>query len=383
MNKVFQISKEKRVSLKISLPINKVIALGVALFLLMTIGLELIARTTWIQTKVPFQAYGTNHVQFEMQLNNFFAFIEENGPPDCIILGTSMPFRGINPEKLQEAYIERIGKNILCYNLSTAGIHFRDLLFISMSLAGKVEPNLIIVGTSPFDFTEGREQSLDTRFTENAWLLYHIGDFSIEGWLIDTSYAFRILKLISYFAPQGLRFNDDDGVNHAINKWKNQLTPSGFGYTTAIEKNIAKPMNQGETRKFLEQFGNFTISQTNLSSLEKIIENYYQNQTDIIIVSMPYDESMVQIKDEEGNPHPEQKKLETFISELDQGISNIANKFGIPYLRPQISDQIPDDGWRDRYHLNHIGSPIFSRWLGEYLANAVETGIIKDPSIKD
>ena len=145
MNKVLQKSKEKRVSLKISLPINKVIVLGLALFLLMSIGLELIARTDWIQAKIPFQAYGTNHVQFEMQLNNFFAFIEENGPPDCIILGTSMPFRGINPEKLQEAYKERIGKNILCYNLSTAGLHFRDLLFISMSLARKVEPNLIIV----------------------------------------------------------------------------------------------------------------------------------------------------------------------------------------------------------------------------------------------
>ena len=35
---------------------------------------------------------------------------------------------------------------------------------------------------------------------------------------------------------------------------------------------------------------------------------------------------------------------------------------------------IPDNGWMNRNHLNSTGASIYSQWLGEQIANAVQSG---------
>ena len=45
--------------------------------LLLAVGIELIARSSLVQRFIPFQAYGSNHVQYEMQLQNLPVLIEQ------------------------------------------------------------------------------------------------------------------------------------------------------------------------------------------------------------------------------------------------------------------------------------------------------------------
>ena len=80
--------------------------------LLLAVGIELIARSSLVQRFIPFQAYGSNHVQYEMQLQNLDAYLAQGGQPECFILGNSQSLRGIDPVQfdiVQKAYFKLLG----------------------------------------------------------------------------------------------------------------------------------------------------------------------------------------------------------------------------------------------------------------------------------
>jgi hypothetical protein len=41
---------------------------------------------------------------------------------------------------------------------------------------------------------------------------------------------------------------------------------------------------------------------------------------------------------------------------------------------------IPDDGWADLDHLNEKGALVFSEWLGTRVGEAVEQGVLSNPT---
>ena len=89
---------EQRVTLELSRPKNFILAYVFFIFLILCFIAEAIGRTPIIQEHIPYQAYGTNHTQMEIQLTNLETFVRENGAPDCFIFGSSQAFRGVDAE---------------------------------------------------------------------------------------------------------------------------------------------------------------------------------------------------------------------------------------------------------------------------------------------
>ncbi len=79
------------------------------LFVLAGIVGELVVRTPFVQDRVPYQAYGTNHTQLELQLNNLNRFVRENGAPNCFIFGSSQAFREMDPDVFARVFNRRSG----------------------------------------------------------------------------------------------------------------------------------------------------------------------------------------------------------------------------------------------------------------------------------
>ncbi|MDH5508636.1 MAG: hypothetical protein OEZ02_15545 [Anaerolineae bacterium] len=365
-----------RIGLKLRWPFGRRLLL--AFIFLLAIGgvLEVGARTKVIQYQVPFQAYGTNHIQFEIQMRDFKKYVAFKGAPDCIIMGTSMALRGINPEVLGAAYKEQTGEEITCYNFSVVGIRVSTAMLLSQILVADYHPKLLIYGTSFLDYTEQREAGLDERFLGNPWFNAKLGKGNIKGWLAEHSYAYRILLLWSYAANQGLDFTQ---TVEEINRWNEQLTAYGYGYSDIADKDIFEPLKPGELKTLQEQLGNYGIAKSNLDGLEGIVGLSASGEIDIIILDMPYHYSYTRLVDENGNPLPEQSKLDAFIEAVHEKIGEMAAQYGVVYWRTGIMEILPNEGWKDRYHLNYQGSEIFNHWLAGQIAIAVRQGDIQNP----
>jgi hypothetical protein len=371
-----RLQQNQRVSLKFSRPTHQTLLLALGSFVILVLSLEAVARSKPVQAHVPFQAYGSNHIQFEVQIKKLKAFIAQKGLPDCLILGTSQSLRSIDPKAFAKTYKELTGKDILCYNFSVVGATLPTTYLLSKILVNQLHPKLLIVGTSFLDFTERRENRNDLRFEENTWIAYQLGKPTIKGWLLEHSYAYRLLTLISYGAPDGLKFAN---VANETRKWIGQIGDSGFGYSDEIY-NLEEDMSPGFLKNFLDDFGKFRVSTRNLDSLEMIIEVAQQAKAQPIIVEMPYHPSLIDLRDSQGQPLPEKEKLEKFVLQVNTQIASIANLHQILFWTTHHLDIFPKNGWHDRYHLNGNSSPLFSRWLAQQVAAAVLDGQIDDPT---
>jgi len=368
----------RRVNLKLSWSFGLRILSSALVIIGLLFLIEIVARSASVQAWVPFQAYGSNHVQFDFQINHLKAFIARHGAPDCFILGSSMPLRGIDPVVLDEVYKERTGKELVCYNFSVVGVTISAASVLAEMLVDKYQPWLLIVGTNFLDYTEKREEADDSRFSGNSWTRYQLGHFTLDGWLVEHSYAYRMVKLLSYGAYGGLDFSE---VKKDVDKWRPLLTDTGYAISEEIS-NVNVPLVEGKQKTFLKEFGGFNLSARNMASLEKLIEFTKQKNVQLVVVRMPYHPSLVQPLDDNGQLMPEKKLLDRYISQVETRIESMAKEHGIPYFVLNDLSMFSDKAWHDRYHLNITGSRIFSRWLANQLAQAVENGQLKDPAWK-
>ncbi len=371
-----QYLKNQRVRLQLNYPLGRRLALAAIIIILSSILLETAARTSFIQSRIPFQAYGTNHIQFEFQVKNLDAFVARHGPPDCFILGNSMSLRGIDPPALNAAYQNLAGEDLLCYNFSIVGANLSITASFAQMLVNKYHPRLFILGTSFLDYSEFRERWVDSRFEENAWLHYQIGEFSLQGGLIEHSAAYRSLMLFSYSAYDRFDFTS---VNKEVNKWSAQLSSSGYGFSVQVG-NVTQPVKQKKNQSFLRQFGDFNISSRNLAAVDNILILAQQNQIQVILLQMPYHPSLVELLNADGQPMPQKEALDNYILQTQIQLQSLANANSLPYWSIPPDASIPIKSWHDRFHLNFDGSRLFSRWLAQQISLAVAQRQISDPA---
>jgi hypothetical protein len=369
---------DQRVSLKLSHPAGNTLGLAVLFFIILALATELFVRSAPVQARVPFQALGLNHVQFEMQVGNLQRFVEQKGMPDCFIIGTSQPLRGIDPVVFSETLEAKTGEQLVCYNFSVNGSNLVTTYLLSRYLVAKFEPRLLVLGTSFLDYTEEREKRTETRFEKSDWLKTQMGDPSLEGYLIEYSYAYRLLKLLSYSIPQGLAL--DDTYDEA-NKWEQELSGAGRGKSEEMV-DLQAPLAPWSLKNFLREFGKFNLSERNVTGLESILKLAQENGIKIILVEMPYHPSMVDLRDEQNQPRPENEKIAAFIQKANEQIAALAAKYGAPFIQSQEVDFLPDSGWHDRYHLNSTSSPLFSTWLANRVAEAIASRQLILPGAK-
>jgi hypothetical protein len=342
---------------------------GILFTIILLLIIELIARSTFIQSRVPVQAYGSNHIQFDFQIEYLKRYAIRYGSPECFIIGNSMTLRGINPQLL-DAEIERLtGKKMMCYNFSVMGSTLAAVSTFTQILNEKYQPKLIILGTNFLDYTNKREQTNDSRFIENSWVQYQLGYFTLDGWLVDNSYAYRIIKLISYGAHQGFNYKQ---INNDIDEWRDLLSESGYGYSYEVTA-VEKQPNKIEIKNVLKEFGDFSLSSRNFSALENIIDLAKKHAIQLVIIEMPYHPSLVEMIDEKGKPLPEKVKVDAFLQKVNKKLVLLQKENNFLYLQFRDISLFGNGSWHDRYHLNYKGGEIFSTWLADQL---VKHGVV-------
>ncbi len=358
---------DQRVTLKISRPRNPALLYGAILFVLACMVGEMLARTPFIQARIPYQAYGTNHTQLELQLNILDKFVQENGAPDCFIFGSSQAFREVDPVAFASAYAAASGEKVTCYNFGVTGSQIWTTSILNKILIQKYKPRLVVIGTSFLDYTEGREFQIDDRFKQNDWLEYQTSQFTLGGWLTENSYAWRALTLLSYAAPYGMRYEE---VLREARKWDGEIADSGFALSDK-PFNPSVPVETGFVKNLQLEFGNFGVSERNLSALEETIAFCQEAGAQVILVEMTYHPALLDLKDPKGNPRANREQILAFIEKVNARLGGIASQHGIVFLKFDPALSLPETGWFDLYHLNRVGAEVFSRWLGEQAAQVI------------
>jgi hypothetical protein len=358
---------DQRVTLKINRPHNPAVAYGAILFLLLCLLGEMLARTPFVQAQIPYQAYGTNHTQLELQLNMLDRFIQENGAPDCFIFGSSQAFREVDAVTFARAYEAASGETVTCYNFGVTGSQVWTTSILNKILIQKYQPRLVVIGTSYLDYTEGREFQIDERFKENDWLEYQTGKFTLGGWLTKNSTAWRALTMFSYAAPYGMRYEE---VLREAHKWDGQIADSGFALSDK-PFDPSLPVEPGFVKNLMLEFGDFGVSERNLSALEETIAFSQQAGAQVLLAEMTYHPALLELKDDKGNPRVDKEQIQAFINKVNTRLNSIAADHKITFLEFDPTVSIPDTGWFDLYHLNRVGAEVFSRWLGEQAAQII------------
>jgi hypothetical protein len=360
---------DNQVSLKINRPRTSILARAAILFALACLFAEWLARTPFVQAVIPYQAYGTNHTQLELQLNLLDQFVEKHGAPDCFIFGSSQAFREMDPQVFAQAFESASGEQITCYNFGVTGSQIWSTSILNKILVEKYHPRLVVIGTSYLDYTEGRENQIDERFKDNDWLQYQtipltlssLYDGWFNGWLTEHSHAWRALNLFSYAAPFGMRY---DEVLREAHKWDGEIGENGFALSEKFI-NPDLPVEEGFVKNLMLEFGNYGISERNLSALEETITFTQEAGAQVMLAEMIYHPALLELKGPSGVVREGKEDILAFIAKVNARLDAIALKHGIIFLHADPSVAIPKDGWFDLYHLNRIGAGPFSAWLGQ------------------
>ena len=358
---------DHRVSLNIHRPRTSVSVYGTILFLALCILGELVARTSFVQVQIPYQAYGINHTQMELQLNMLDKFVQENGAPDCFVFGSSQAFREVDPVAFAQAYEAAGGESLTCYNFGVTGSQIWVTSILGKILIPKYHPRLVVIGTSFLDYTEGREADINERFQDNDWLKYKTGQFTLGGWLTEHSYAWRTLTLLSYAAPYGMRYSE---VLREAHKWDGEIAESGFAISQkSIDPSV--PVKTGFVKNLQQEFGNFGVSERNLAALEETIAFSQQAGAQVLLAEMTYHPALLELKDSKGQARVDKAQILGFISKVNARLNDIAARHEIVFLEFDPNVSLPETGWFDLYHLNRVGAEVFSQWLGGQAAQVL------------
>ncbi len=358
---------DSRITLKLTRPKRLTLLYAAILFVAVCFGAEWFARSGFVQQYAPYQAYGTNHTQLEIQLTNLEKFSREHGAPDCFVFGSSQAFREVDTDAFAEAFTKESGESLNCYNFGITGSQVSTTSILNKILVEKYKPRLVVIGTSFLDYTEGRELQIDERFKENDWLQYQVGHLSINGWLLEKSYAWRFVTLASYAAPLSMNYTE---VLREAHKWDGEIAESGFALST-VRIDPFKPVDTGFVKNIKQEFGDYGASERNLAALEAIISDCQAAGAQVVVAEMIYHPALLDLKDYHGKPRLDRVQVLAFREQINARIASIAEDYKIAFLIPGPEVVIPVDSWYDLYHLNRRGAKFFSDWLGKAVAQAV------------
>jgi hypothetical protein len=333
-------------------PFGQTIALSILLIFIFIGFCESLMRLDSIQNILPIPSVGSTHRQFELHLAQLEQYVEKKGSIDCIILGSSMVYRGIDPEKLSQAYKRYTGEELTCFNFGTFQVTASTAGPLGEILIEKYNPEILIYGTAARDFSTEAGKEAESALMDTAWIQYQMGDFSIEGWLIEHSEAYQI-----YLAYRNW-MNVDFVIPAKIDDY--QISEFGFNprYDVMKNPNATPPLNH----QLFEILSNYKISPENLRGLEQIVK-LRQQRVQVVIVDMPVPRSTYLYFFDNGKDD-----YKAYVDQIGSYITdNDALFLKTNFRQNQI---IPNDGWADRNHMNEYGASIFSEWLGKQLGVA-------------
>ncbi len=306
---------------------------------------------------------GTRHFQLGRKLARLDAYVRNNGPVDCLIVGSSVADLGFDPQAFREGYKQASGQDIRCFNFAIDASTAVSSAAIAKILIEDYQPRILFYGTEARDYAVPSDDMDPAVILESNWVRYRQGDFSLDGWLLEHSYLYRYRFLLFRLS----RFYLEDTLRSQTLDY--EIRADGFTPLTKVSTYIHDPPDPDddsfEITYNLSLYASYEILDENLNALEDIMA-YNGQDTQVIVIEMPVADGLYFFFGDGSDDH------QRFLSKVDE----IAKENQVPFWQTTTLDMIPDEGWFDYTHVNVTGAAILSNWLGQRVSESESEGNI-------
>ncbi len=340
----------------------KLILWTILFIVLLASVIEWLVRQDIFQTPMTTPQMGSSHYEMGQKLAYLDRQIKQNGPVDCLMVGSSMVDVGFDPEAFEKAYQEITGKNIQCFNFGLDASSAASTQAIAKILVEDYHPRLLIVGTDARDYVLPREDPDVSVILDTPWVQYRLGNFSLDGWLLEKSYFYRYRQHLNRL----LRFDlKDTLVKDTFFAY--ELRPNGLNVISKIATDSNDPPDPNDQSYQVQYYGrifkSYQVLDLNLEALKQTLALQSPGMQ-VVVVEMPVPDGYYYFF---GNGSEDHGK---FI----QSVKTLTAMQEVPFWQTEPLNNIPDNGWSDYTHMNTTGADVFSSWLGRQVGQGELNG---------
>jgi hypothetical protein len=346
--------------------------LGLTLLFLMTYFLfgEVLFRSQAIQNTLASPSIGSEHREFEEQMNQLRTYASGDGLIDCIFVGDSTVLTDFYPLVFERAYHEQVGEDIDCINFGVGASNVVSLATLLRIIIHDFKPRLIIFGIHALDFTVPPEADEVAIILEMPWIRYKLGEFSPVGWFYEHSQVVRYSEILG----QILSFKGNR--ESLLRSEEDELLKGFYPMEGQGLFDMANPpdleSNHPYDEHYFAELGNFKLLPVNLDALDQIAD-LQSATTTVMAVEMPVSDTYFYYFEND------EEEYNVFKEEIRSRLSAKS----VPFFETKRHIYLADELWFNRNHLNLDGAQIFSEWLGEQVGEAVKMGSLVLPSARD
>ncbi len=318
---------------------------------LLILGLlsEVALRMAHAAQVLPAPNMGVANPELGIKVARLDALAKAKGKIDCIFIGSSAGDADIDTQEMSRTYQTRSGEEIVCFNFGIAAMPTTATPVIGKFLIARYHPKILIFGADPSVFS----QDFPGGVYDVPWVRYHAGEFSLEGWLMEQSYLYRYS-----FASSDWRNVERIELTSRLER---NISPFGFNAYKGDEFEV---VSTGWVTAQHQLHPPYFASYHDFLSLRS-------SGTQIVIVELPTQMNFRVNKDLADEKTYREQFLDPIIAD--------AESRGVLFWRTGqiVFTTLPADHFADWLHLNYRGTKVFSGWLGEQLAEAVQQGKLK------
>jgi hypothetical protein len=336
------------------------------MLLLILLLTESFFRIDAVKEHLSAASLGSSHRQLEIQFARLDRIVENEGAVDCIFLGNSMVWLGVNPQVVTQVIEERTGHSMRCFNFGVSAMPASSAGSVASILIDKYQPSLLIYGTFARDYVIPADAEDAFVISNTPWIKYRNGEMSISGWMYDFSNAFRYKEQARnfFYMNFGEVFQDNFGPE-AFRAYG--LDPK---FDVRIDVTLTPDPEDVGNKNATEWLYDNDILSENLDGLRRIIQQS-ENGVQVVIIELPFYETGFQFF-----KHGKQD-YDSYINQMAQ----LTSFSGVPFWRIEDQVKIQQAGWWDILHLNLEGANQFSAWLGNRLSEEILQGSFVLPNI--
>jgi hypothetical protein len=277
---------------------------------------------------------------------------------DCIALGNSMVLNGFDPRIFDQSFYEESGQQVTCFNFGVDGMPPVASSALAQILIAVYHPRLLVFGTDARDFAVKQDSWETTVFTEMPWVQYRVGQFNLQGWLVERSYLHRYRYVIADLLQLSIKREQQPAAS------RYGFEPQEQTYPIRLPPDPDDPAYQ--IQYYFNILDDYAVLAENEAALRQILARQNETTT-VVVLEMPVADTFFHFYDD---------PLADYNEFLDT-LRTTTAEHNVHLFETTRLHLIPDDGWMDYSHLNDKGAAIFSEWLGREIGRLVKNNRIR------
>ena len=304
---------------------------------------------------------GTSIPQLEFGVSRLETLVARGDRIDCLFLGSSVVSSGVDPLRFADAYAERTGRAIRCFNAGELALPAASAGVIGELFTKLARPRLVIYGTTSRDYIPNVATELRALIDQAPWVRYRLGAMSLRGWLVEHSYAYRQLL------PYRLWFDPPAWDLMQRLERASPMTAEGFLPIEASGKDLDRP--PAPDHPLSVAYRDYRPDPEALAGLDRLLRLRAAG-IDVLVVEFPSHPSSIEYGD----------RGERAYRRFLDAVAGAAAQRQVAFWTAASLPGVPADGWVDQGHMNVRGARAFSAGLGRRVGEAVSRGELADPT---